>query len=123
MYEYHCDKCEREVTLTLSYGRDSRHPNTSDRGDSRHRCAVLVDRHVHAGATPPLSLASLDRRLQRGLAALSHAAVIDDPDVGPMGEGLQAVLMQPILPALHDQEIAEVIHKKFTSGERKAMTG
>jgi len=33
------------------------------------------------------------------------------------------VLMQPILPALHDQEIAEVIHKKFTSGERKAMTG
>ena len=47
------------------------------------------------------------------LAALSHAAVIDHPDVGPMGEGLQAVLMQPILPALHDQEIAEVIHKKL----------
>src|SRR5207248_3294072 len=77
--------------------------------------------------TPPISLTSLDRRLPRCLTALSHAAVIDDPDVGPMGEGLQAVLMQPILPALHDQEIAEAIHKKFTSaqanGSRSARRG
>ena len=101
-----------------------RRPNRLTRSDSHHRRTVRLDRRVHPGTSPPIGPPPLGRELCGGLAALSLTAVIDDFDVGPLGERPHTVLMQPLLPSLYDQEITPVVHGSSPGqGKRKREGG